>query len=144
MFPAIMMLLVVLAEGSPRAVAGPPPAAPGKMVLDDVEDGLRKYRSERNESSRARRLQKLSGILDPRVMMAMAEALTDSSQEVRRAAAEGIFFGYAGGCVLLVIPPPEQVEKYAHQWWGRFEAEVRQWWREDELELRRRAQHPSR
>jgi hypothetical protein len=139
---AAAVLLAALALLPPgTALAGPPEGASGKMVQDDVADGLRKYKLQRNESNRARQLKKLSEIIDARVMMAVGESLTDTSQEVRRAAADVVFFRYAGGCVLRVIPPPEQVEKGARQWWVRYEAEIRRWRAdvENEADLRRRA-----
>jgi hypothetical protein len=63
---------------------------------------------------------------------------------VRRAAEEVIFFQYAGGYLVRLIPPPEQVAKCARQWWVRYEADLRHWWRENEPELIRRSQHPPR
>jgi hypothetical protein len=134
--PALLATLTLLSPG--RAVTGSPEGASGKMVLDGVEEGLRKYRTQRNESIRARHLEKLSETLDPRVMIAMGEALTDSSQEVRRAAADIIFYRYIGA-VTLTVPSPEQVEKCARQWWVKNEGEIHRWWVESEVRLRRRA-----
>jgi hypothetical protein len=68
-------LLAVLALLSPeRAVAGPPEGASGKMVFDEVADGLRKYRKETEWRKRTRWLEKLAPTRDPRVAIALVEA----------------------------------------------------------------------
>jgi hypothetical protein len=46
----VPLLLAALAPVMPpgKALAGPPEGTPGEMVLDKVEDGLRKYRKEQD------------------------------------------------------------------------------------------------
>jgi hypothetical protein len=48
-----LLVFVVLALVLPgQAVAGPPEGMSGKMVFDEVADGLRKYRKEEDEEKR--------------------------------------------------------------------------------------------
>jgi hypothetical protein len=80
-----LALLALLTAG--KAVAGPPEGAPGKMVLDEVADGLRKYHKETDEGGRIKWLRKLARTQDPRVGLALGEALSDPSPDVREASA---------------------------------------------------------
>ncbi|HEX5269790.1 MAG TPA: hypothetical protein VFW33_04845 [Gemmataceae bacterium] len=78
---AALPLLAALALLSPgRAVAGPPEGASGRMVLDEVADGLRKYRREEDDAKRIAWLRRLAPTRDARVAAALedcaAEGLT--------------------------------------------------------------------
>src|SRR5689334_6900801 len=77
----------------PQAVASPPEKASGKMVLDKVADGLRRYRTEVDGWRRAQCLCDLVNLrdrsractdllsYDPRVIVALGEALYTDSPE---------------------------------------------------------------
>ena len=71
-------------EGGRRAAGG---RLLGKMILDEVADGLRRYRMEKDEDKRAKWLEKLAPSRDPRVMVVIGEALFDdeSSWVIREA-----------------------------------------------------------
>jgi hypothetical protein len=71
-FAAVPLFLAVLALTLPgKAVAGPPEGVSGKMVLDEVADGLRKYRHETNLHRRQVWLVKLAPSRDLRVSVAL-------------------------------------------------------------------------
>ena len=79
---AVVPLLAVLAVALTlpgTALAGPPKGVSGKMALDEVADGLRKYRMETDPHLRIERLRRLSRTRDPRVGIALGEALSDDS-----------------------------------------------------------------
>jgi HEAT repeat protein len=85
---AAVLTLAVLAVPSPgRAFAGPPEGASGRMVLDKVEDVLRRYYATRNADTRAALLRTLATFSDRRVFNALADALNDREQVVRFEAA---------------------------------------------------------
>ena len=70
-----LLLVVSLALLSPgNVVAGPPEKISGKLVFDEVADGLRKYRKAKEPVSRIRWLEKLAPTRDPRVALALVEA----------------------------------------------------------------------
>jgi len=71
MIAAVLLLLFALGQ----AVAGPPEKSSAKMVLDEVADGLRKYRKEQDTEKRIRWLKKLAPTKDPRVAVALGDAL---------------------------------------------------------------------
>jgi hypothetical protein len=74
-FAAVLPFLAVLALLSPgMAVAGPPEGVSGKMVYDEVADGLRKYRKEKDCQKRLQWMVKLAPTRDPRVAIALVEA----------------------------------------------------------------------
>jgi hypothetical protein len=110
--------LLALLVAAPAA-AGPPEAVSGRMVFDVVADGLRKYARETDPEMRARRLAALAPSQDPRVAVALGEAMQDPSPAVLAAA----FRGAA-----------------AHYGAGTSTAEVCAWWKQNEADLRRRAQ----
>ncbi len=69
-------LLAALALLSPgMAVGGPPEGAPGRMVFDEVADGLRRMRSARELPRRAEWMEKLAPTGDPRVALALGEVI---------------------------------------------------------------------
>ncbi len=71
-FAAALPLLATLAMLSPgKALAGPPQGVSGKMVLDEVSEGLRKYRRETDGKKRIKWLTKLAPSRDPRVKAAL-------------------------------------------------------------------------
>jgi hypothetical protein len=88
------------------------------MAFDDVADRLRRYRQEQDPDTRAEWLKKLAPAHDPRVAVALGEALPDPWPAVRAAAFRGAAAYYGA---------------------GRSTAEVCAWWKENEADLRRRA-----
>jgi hypothetical protein len=70
---ALLPLLALLVLPA-QVVAGLPEGASRKTVLDEVEDGLRKYRKEKDEEKRYRLLEKLAPTKDARVAIAIMEA----------------------------------------------------------------------
>jgi hypothetical protein len=112
------LTLPLLLAGLP-VVAGPPERPAGRMAFDEVADGLRRYRRERDPQRRRELLQKLAPTRDPRVAVAMGEVLAGS------------------GC-----PYPEiafLAEYYLPESKRGSTDSVWDWWRENEADLRRRA-----
>src|SRR5438309_980167 len=85
----LLALLAVLSPG-PVALAGPPEAVSGRMVLDEVADGLRRYRNEGDVGKRMEILWRLAPTGDPRVAVALGEALSDPSPGVRLSAGHAL------------------------------------------------------
>ena len=124
-FAALLLVLAVLPLLLPgKAVAGPPEGVSGKMVLDEVADLLKKYRMERNDTHRIRLLRTLFKFSDLRAVIAVGEALNDSSKEVRQAAVQIVLFGY-GGISYGIRAIPSQFEQVAQRWWEKNEADLR-------------------
>ncbi len=119
---ALLLLLAVAAA----APALPPDGVPGRMVLDEVADGLRRYQKEKSPVKRVSWLRRLAPMQDPRVALVLAQALTDRSPEVRSAGAAGLLGHYAE---LITEPSPNLTD----------EQEGLRWWKKHEAELRRRA-----
>src|SRR5262249_15980430 len=92
-----LLPLAMPAVLAPPAVAGPPGGVSGRMVyVDEVADGLRKYRAARDDGKRAELLGKLARTRDPRVAVALGEALHDPSPDVLVRAAYGIVRYHTG------------------------------------------------
>ena len=119
-------VLLVLAQPG-KSVAGPPEKISGKLVFDEVADGLRKYRKEKDEKKRVKWLEKLAPTRDPRVAVAIGEGLDDSSSCICDSAFSMLWSHYAY---------PGTREPW-HQ--NEFEYWTRRWWKEHEADLRRRA-----
>jgi hypothetical protein len=128
---SLLPLLVLLVPGQ-VVVAGPPERVSGRMVLDEVADGLRRYRMEKDEEKRAAWLFRLGDCRDARVVVVMGEGLSDPSEQIQHAATLGIL-RYADGPDyedhLMGGPNPSTV-------WAK------KWWRLNEAELRRQAKKP--
>ena len=58
LLPPLFAVLALLTPN--RAVAGPPEGVSGKMVLDEVADGLRQYRKEKDQGKRVKLLERLA------------------------------------------------------------------------------------
>jgi hypothetical protein len=119
----LLAALVLLPPGT--ALAGPPEGASGKMVLDEVADGLRKYRNATEPQSRLRWLGKLALTRDPRVAI-LLHNVTNDAAETERMQIEATF--------LLA----------RHFIYGtRFDqngvVQTRAWWIANKADLRRRA-----
>jgi hypothetical protein len=68
---AALALLALLAPWP--ATAGPPEGVPGRMVLDEVAEGLRKYRQVTDEARRIEWLRRRAPSGDPRVALELWE-----------------------------------------------------------------------
>ena len=120
-----MLLAVSLLLAAP-VFAGSPAGVSGKMVLDKVEDGLRQYRRTRSPVARRKWLEKLVVTDDPRVGVALGEALEDGSR------------GYVIPAARIIV------EHYLHEpiegrSEGYLETKAAIWWFQNEADLRRRA-----
>jgi hypothetical protein len=126
-FASLALLLAVLSPAD--AVAGPPDGVPGKMVLaqDAVSQALAKYRRESDPHRRLALLNDLAATRDPRVAVALGQALYDPRSEMRVQAAFGIFFNQTGE-----VPKKMMGGTAAVNW-------AREWWAANEDDLRRRA-----
>jgi hypothetical protein len=111
----------------PALPAAPPEAPCGRMVLDAIEEGLREYHRARTPEARRAWLKKLARTHDPRVAVALGEALSDPSPLVARRAAIELAWEY--------MPRPADP-----RYMGFRLDQVDDWWKEHEEELRRRAQ----
>jgi hypothetical protein len=70
------VLLATLALLAPvTALAGPPEGASGKMAFDRVGAGLDRYRKEKDPAKRLGWLTRLAPTRDPRVAVALGEAM---------------------------------------------------------------------
>jgi hypothetical protein len=114
----VLALLVVLWAGQ-AAFAGPPEGPSGRMVLDPVADGLRRYRRENDEGRRRALLWKLAPTRDPRVAVALGEVLASCG------------FPFPEVALLAEFYLPAEKAGSTDAVWD--------WWREHEAGLRRRA-----
>ena len=115
--------LLVLALAMPgKALAGPPEGVSGKMVLDVVADGLRKYEREKDGRKRLLMMARLAATGDPRVAITLGE-LIDTEDELE----DGAFI------LLLRYYVPRPAGSIVGGDW------VHPWWEKNEADLRRRA-----
>jgi hypothetical protein len=125
----LLPLLAALALLPPgKAVAGPPDGASGRIVFDEVGAGLDRYRKEKDPEKRAKWLEKLAPIRDPRVAVALGEALGNWNEKVRWAALSLILKYYC--------PPPRELEMFST---AALPRKADDWWKANEADLRRRA-----
>jgi hypothetical protein len=89
------------------------------MTFDEVADGLRRYRSERDPGRRRALLGKLAPLRDPRVAVALGETLAASE------------FPYPELVLLAEYYLPDTKRGSTDSVWD--------WWRENEADLRSRA-----
>jgi hypothetical protein len=122
----MLVALALLATLAPPAFAGPPDGVSGRMVLDEVADGLRRYHKETDETRRVEWLWKLARTRDPRVAVALGEAMRNGQYDrVRLHACWAI-----EACYSRNLPgfPYNSIR------------EAQRWWNANEADLRRRAQ----
>jgi hypothetical protein len=118
----VLLTSLLLLSPAPALNAGPPEWTPGKMVFDEVADGLRKYRKETALEQRVRWLERLAPTRDPRVALALMDA--DYEDGAIKSAAARLLGGYF-----------VQGTRFEH---ANF-YDVGGWWKENEADLRRRA-----
>jgi hypothetical protein len=78
------VVLLLLAQPG-KAFAGPPEKISGMLIFDEVADGLGKYRKEKYPKNRIGWLEKLAPTRDPRVAIALAEAMMGEGREAAEA-----------------------------------------------------------
>lgn len=131
-FAVSLSLLALLAPG--QGVAGPPEGVSGAMVLDEVADGLRRYRREPDERKRVQWLWKLGSPRDP-----FRDYCDASSRDPRVVVALG-----------EALYKPTPIEQFVGEWllWHYYDpldscqpdiGRARLWWKKHEADLRRRA-----
>ena len=120
MLPVSLLLLVLFTPA--QAIAEPPEGASGKMVLDKVADGLKRYRKAVGPEQRAELLYKLAETHDVRVAVALGEALADPD------------LGDGAAIMLACCYRPQ-----ARLLFTDVVAESRKWWKKNEADLRCRA-----
>jgi hypothetical protein len=130
-FAGFVLLLALLALMIPTAGAGPPEGVSGKMVFDEVWNGLRQYRREKDSEKRIRWLERLAPTRDPRVAV-----LLGGEMSVDAVVVGGVIDLPAeawASCRLLgrYFLPPQSDEHPG--------PEVQAWWEKNEADLRRRA-----
>ena len=122
----IAVLLLVLTLALPGAtLAGPPEGVSGKMVLDEVADGVRKYRKETDARRRGELLRRLAPTRDLRVAMALGVAMMEGGSSLGREV---------------------DATELLNEWFlsddddfSEVHRSVRIWWKKNEADLRRRA-----
>jgi hypothetical protein len=137
-----VMLLFVMAVVSPMAVAAPPEETSGRMVFqrDDVADGLRKYRKEKDKDKRSLLLGNLARTQDPRVAVELgglaggrdAEALFAVYLLSRHFVHPQAYGGRQDDeytiediRMLRILPDLARDEEYVLDWWKEHESELR-------------------
>jgi hypothetical protein len=71
-FAAAVLPIAVVALVSPgKAFAGPPKEVPGRMVFDEVVEGLRRFRKENDPQKQLAWMKRLAPTGDPRVGVAL-------------------------------------------------------------------------
>jgi hypothetical protein len=122
---AVSLTLALLAGLPPgNAVAGPPEGVSERMVLDEVAEGLRDYRQERDPEKRLAWLKRLAPTKDPRVAVALAAADDDVAET------SALLSRY-----YLSRPPTDELRPIV---------EATFWCHENEADLRPRAKEPPR
>ncbi|HEX5269873.1 MAG TPA: hypothetical protein VFW33_05280 [Gemmataceae bacterium] len=121
--PPLFAALAVLLPGA--ALAGPPEGASGRMVLDEVADGLRKVRKENDPAKRLGWLKRQARTRDPRVAVALGEAMREGVMKDREAAAWLLRCEYELPLGELAGDPDEPLLHHMKEWWRLNEADLR-------------------
>jgi hypothetical protein len=119
---AVPLLMLPLLSGP--TFAGPPEGASGKMVLDEVADGLRRYQQEKDGGRRLAWLKRLAPARDVRVAVALGEAVDGPAGLLSGEAVVLLLAHYDIGA----MSPLEDLS-----------GAVRRWWKANKADLRRRA-----
>ena len=126
---------LAVAAPVPPAAAGPPEGISGQMVLDEVSEGLRKYRQETDEARRTEWLRRLAPSGDPRVALELWEVFAwvrgQRTAAIRTVARDCLAEHYA---TRDGRPLSEVAQSEADRGAG-----VCSWWSKNGPELRRRA-----
>ena len=130
--------LAALALLSPGwVVAGPPERGTGKLMLvsDEVSEGLRKCRQEKDPKKRLALLQTLGAMGDPRVALALVDAANNQNgDDLDCEAADILWWHYAS---------PDAASRRGIVNRQALKAprgsSFRAWWKKNEADVRRRA-----
>ena len=131
----LLLALAYLALLPLPVPAEPPEGVSGKMVLDEVSEGLRKYRQEADEARRSEWLRRLAPSRDPRVALELWEVFAwvrgRRTAAIRTVARDCLAEHYAtkDGRPLSDVAPSEADRG----------AGVCSWWSKNGPDLRRRA-----
>jgi hypothetical protein len=120
-----------------RAAAGPPERVSGKMQLgsDEVTEGLRRYRKEKDPEKRLALLQTLGATGDPRVALALVDAANCANgDDLDCEAANLMWWYYASPDAAAHRRPVHPYDIHPGRGNG-----FRPWWQANEAEVRRRA-----
>ena len=120
---ALALAPLALLAPVPPATAGPPEGPSGRMVLDEVADGLRRYRLEADPARRRAWLRRLAPAGDARVALALGEALADADPE------------YLAAWLLCEHYVPDATPAFP----SLAQVPAAEWWEQNEADLRRRA-----
>jgi hypothetical protein len=126
---AALLLLAGLDLSLPRnAVAGPPEAVSGKMVLDELTDKLTRVRVEKHPKRKLALVKELGPVRDARVTVALMEIVLKAQRE------DPLLID--ASCLLYQyhISDNDKATLTAIDW-----TLCRQWWEKHEAEVRRRA-----
>jgi hypothetical protein len=115
----LLLLAAPLLFAGPPAFAGPPERPATRMTFDEVADGLRRYRRERDPERKRSLLWKLAPVRDPRVAVALGETLGESE------------FSYQELYFLARYHLPEVMRGSTDSVWD--------WWNQNQADLHRRA-----
>jgi hypothetical protein len=129
-FADALPLFAVLAALTPgETPAGPPEGMSGRMVLDKVADGLRRYQRDQSPSGRMTWLKRLAPSKDPRVAIALAEESVGAAPT----------FGDDGRqyAAFLLIRHYIPEGQWLHG--AKCTATALHWWKANGADLRRRA-----
>jgi hypothetical protein len=121
----LLLTALLLLSHMPTLNAGPPERPSGTFVVDEMADGLRRYRKETEPELRVRWLEKLAPSRDPRVAIALWEA--DCEDRAVKSAAVRLLGGY-----FVEGTRFEHLQYY----------DVGGWWKANEADIRRAAQLP--
>jgi hypothetical protein len=131
---ALCLPLLALLVAAP-ATAGPPEGVSGRIVFDEVADGLRKYHKETDPEKRLAWLQTLGATGDPRVALALVDAANNQNgDDLDCEAADILWWHYAS---------PDAASRRGIVNRQALKAprgsSFRAWWKKNEADVRRRA-----
>jgi hypothetical protein len=124
LFPLVGVMLSPLG----KVAAGPPERVSGKMVIDEVSEGLRRYRQTSDENRRVDWLRRLAPTRDPRVALAMGEYVCIQRNPFPQQ------ISVAWLLTQHFMPSPPDCDDMVEQI-----RVARRWWELNEADLRRRA-----
>jgi hypothetical protein len=129
-FAAVPLLALALSLPVP-ALAGPPEWPSGKLVfVDEVADGLRKYRWEPDPEKRIKWLRRMAPTCDPRIALELGETWTEVRGKQSSAVRDVALDCLADYYVHFRVRPLSQ---------ANLGLNVSLWWYVSEADLRRRA-----
>ncbi len=130
--PLLLSLGLLGLLALPGRGAGPPEAVSGRMVLDEVAEGLRRYHKEPDAGKRMAWLRRLAPFHDPRVALELWELFagvrgkrTDPVRNVARDCLAEYYVTREGRPLSEVAPADSGRAAGVCGWWARSGADVR-------------------